>query len=52
MAVASRSAHSCRWAERALAASVSTNGSAAHRQHLDSGSANRSLVLTVERIWL
>ncbi len=31
-AAGSRSARSCRWAKRASAASVSTNGSAAHRQ--------------------
>src|SRR6516162_4960516 len=31
----SRSARSCRWARRASAASVSTNGSAAHRQEPD-----------------
>src|SRR5262249_57123173 len=34
-AVGSRSARSCRWAKRASAASVSTNGSAAHRQKPD-----------------
>src|SRR5437667_4774146 len=37
----SRSAHSCRWAKRASAASVSTNGSAAHRQEPDPASATR-----------
>src|ERR1700732_5383574 len=31
----------CRWAKRASAASVSTNGSAAHRQEPDPASANR-----------
>ena len=34
-AAGSRSVRSCRWAKRASAASVSTNGSAAHRQRPD-----------------
>ena len=40
-AAGSRSARSCRWEKRASAASVSTNGSAVHKQQPDSGSANR-----------
>jgi hypothetical protein len=39
-AAGSRSTRSCRWAKRASAASVSTNGSAAHRQQPDPASAN------------
>src|ERR1700752_3933290 len=41
-AAGSRSARSCRWAKRASAASVSTNGSAAHRQEPDPVSTNRN----------
>src|SRR5712691_8722492 len=37
-AAGSRSARSCRWAKRASATSVSTNGSAAHRQEPDPAS--------------
>src|SRR4029077_1826668 len=37
----SRSARWCRWAKRASVASLSTNGSAAHRQEPDPASANR-----------
>jgi hypothetical protein len=40
-AAAWKSARSCLWAKRASAASVWTNGSAAHRQEPDSASANR-----------
>ena len=36
----SRSARSCRWEKRASAASVWTNGFAAHRQKPDPASAN------------
>ena len=39
--VRSRSSRSCRWAKRASAASVSTNGSAAHALEPDPASANR-----------
>src|SRR5205807_7317161 len=41
----SRSTRSCRWARRASAASVSTNGSAAHRQEPDPASASRKIGL-------
>src|SRR6516162_6476914 len=44
-AAGSRSAHSCRWAKRASAISVSTNGSTAHRQKPDPASANRRIEL-------
>src|SRR5437870_9869556 len=36
---------SCRWARRASAASVSTNGSAAHRREPDPASADRRIGL-------
>src|SRR5262249_33637910 len=41
-AAGSRSARSFRWARHASAASVSTNGSAAHRQKPDPASTNRN----------
>src|SRR5215831_6915591 len=46
-AAGSRSARSCRWARRGSAASVSTNGSAAHRQEPDPVSTNRSKEATM-----
>ena len=45
-AAGSRRARLCRWAKRASAASVSTNGSAAHRQQPDSASEVRPGILT------
>ena len=44
-AAGSRSSRSCRWARRASAASVSTNGSTAHRQESDPASANGGIGL-------
>src|SRR5262249_59199169 len=45
-AAGSRSARSCRWARRASAALVSTNGSAAHRHEPDPPSEERPGDLT------
>src|ERR687892_2496700 len=52
LAAGSRSAHSCRWAKRASAASGSTNGSAAHRQEPDPASEVRPGISPAGASWL